>query len=125
MSEIKPGVYLSDVVGHLLILKKDPVSVTCVSCVETCDRSKFRGMAEFAGEAANFVSKHGALDRWIAEDIGEIVEYYLAYLDDFIEKTKASYEEMLAIGKPVINIIDPFDISPETYASLDIEPEKK
>jgi hypothetical protein len=75
--EEQAGIYLSDVAGHLLSLKIDPVRVACISCSETCNMSDFRGKREAEPAAKAFMAKHGALDRKIAENIDEIVQYYL------------------------------------------------
>jgi hypothetical protein len=66
----KPGVWRSDVEGHLLVLKLEPVSVTCVVCMETCapDQSKSPKQA-----AEQFTSKHGYLGEWIANNIAELI----------------------------------------------------
>lgn len=73
----KGGVYLSDVRGHLLILGVSPTRVTCLSCADICNRSTFKNRQEFNTAATAFVAKHGALDRWIAENIEEVVAFYL------------------------------------------------
>jgi hypothetical protein len=69
----EPGVYRSDVEGHLLVLKMNPVSVTCVVCVETCSRAQYKTLLEFRPAAAAFVGKHGALDERIADNILQLV----------------------------------------------------
>jgi hypothetical protein len=69
----RAGVYRSDVDGHLLILKLSPTRVTCVVCLETCDRSHYKTEREFKTAAVVFVDKHGALDEKIAESIEEII----------------------------------------------------
>jgi hypothetical protein len=71
MSE--PGVYRSDVEGHLLVLKLNPVSVTCVVCVETCSRADYKTLLDFKPAADAFVSKHGALDKRIANTVAELI----------------------------------------------------
>jgi len=81
------GVYLSDK-GHLLILKSDPTSVTCAFCAVTCARSGHKSKADFAGAAANFVEKHGALDFRIANTVEEIVKHYLkSYVPDYTKES--------------------------------------
>jgi hypothetical protein len=67
------GVYRSDVDGHLLVLKLNPVSVTCVVCVETCSRADYKTLLQFKPAATAFVSKHGALDEWIASNVAELI----------------------------------------------------
>jgi hypothetical protein len=71
MSE--PGVYRSDVEGHLLVLQLNPVAVTCVVCVETCSRAQHKTLLQFRPAALAFVSKHGALDERIASSIAELI----------------------------------------------------
>jgi hypothetical protein len=75
--EEQVGIYLSDVAGHLLSVKINPVRVACISCSETCDMSNFPNKLKAAPAASAFMAKHGALDRKIAENIDEIVQYYL------------------------------------------------
>jgi hypothetical protein len=75
--EEQAGIYLSDVAGHLLSLKIDPVRVACISCSETCDMSNFPNKLKAAPAVKAFMDKHGALDRKIAKNIDEIVAYYL------------------------------------------------
>lgn len=67
------GVYRSDVEGHLLVLRLHPVAVTCVICMETCQRSDHKNNLLFKAAAAEFVSKHGALDERIANNIAELI----------------------------------------------------
>jgi hypothetical protein len=55
----------------------DPTRVICVSCLETCNRSESKNNAQFAGAAANFVDKHGALGRKIAKNINVLIKEYL------------------------------------------------
>lgn len=69
----EPGVYRSDVDGHLFVLKLDPVSVTCVTCMATCDRSAFHTRLEFRDAATAFVSAHGALDERLADNLAQII----------------------------------------------------
>jgi hypothetical protein len=71
---IEPGVYKSDVLGHLFVLKFEPLSVTCVVCIESCARANHKTQAEFAKSAAEFVNKHGALDERIASNLTELVK---------------------------------------------------
>jgi hypothetical protein len=68
----EPGVYRSDVAGHLLVLKLNPVRVTCIVCMETCDPSGLKNQ-ERKPAAAAFVEKHGALDTWIADSILQLI----------------------------------------------------
>lgn len=69
----KPGVYRSDVDGHLFVLNTEPaLSVTCVVCMETCAVLDHK-LSEFGKAAENFVNKHGALDEFIASSIAELV----------------------------------------------------
>ncbi len=79
--EEQVGIYVSDVKGHLLSVHIDPVRVDCISCSETCNMSDFRGKRDAEPAAKAFMAKHGALDRKIAEDINEIVEKYLSFVD--------------------------------------------
>lgn len=75
--EEQVGIYLSDVRGHLLSVQINPVRVTCISCSETCDMSNFKTRRHAEPAATAFMTKHGALDRKIAENIDEIVTFYL------------------------------------------------
>jgi hypothetical protein len=68
-----PGVYRSDIDGHLLVLQLNPVRVTCVVCVETSSRSQFKTNLDFKKAALAFVDKHGALDERIADNIGDLI----------------------------------------------------
>ena len=68
-----PGVYRSDVDGHLFVLKRDPISVTCVICMETCSRSDYKTMVGFRPAAAAFVAAHGALDGRVADNLAQII----------------------------------------------------
>jgi len=68
-----PGVFRSDVDGHLFVLKLNPVRVTCVVCMETCDTSAFKGHIERKKAATAFVDKHGALDGKIADSILQLI----------------------------------------------------
>lgn len=62
----KPGLYNSDVPGHLLLLEFNPTRVTCVICKETTLAKK--------EAAAAFTAKHGYLGRiWL----GDTAESYL------------------------------------------------
>lgn len=70
---IEPGVYRSDVEGHLFVLKLHPLSITCVVCMETCTDSQFKNLTEYRLGAAAFTSKHGYLDERIASTIVEII----------------------------------------------------
>jgi len=69
----EPGVYRSDVEGHLLVLKLNPVSVTCVVCVETCCRDQHKTLLQFRPAAEAFVGKHGALGERIANNVAELI----------------------------------------------------
>lgn len=68
-----PGVYRSDVDGHLFVLKLDPVAVTCVICMETCGKADFKTNLLFKAAATEFVNKHGALDERIADNLAQII----------------------------------------------------
>lgn len=68
-----PGVYQSDVEGHLLILKLNPVSCTCIICAEMCSGANYRRFCDFSAAAKDFVAKHGALSSKIANNIGELI----------------------------------------------------
>lgn len=69
----EPGVYHSDVDGHLFVLKLSPTSVTCIVCMETCCRSDFKNNPSFKTAATAFVNKHGALDERIADNIAQLI----------------------------------------------------
>lgn len=73
MRNSEPGVYRSDVEGHLLILQTNPVSVTCVICMETCASRGHKNHKAFREAVATFVSKHGALDERIASTLAEMI----------------------------------------------------
>lgn len=75
--ENQDGVYTSDKAGHLLDLRFNPLRVTCITHLETCDRSQFQFHADFVKAGKVFVENHGYLDRKIAENIDEIVQFYL------------------------------------------------
>lgn len=68
----EPGVYRSDVPGHLLVLKLKPTRVTCIACMETCDCSAYK-TRELRPAVTAFVAKHGALDSKIADSILQLV----------------------------------------------------
>jgi hypothetical protein len=68
----EPGVYRSDVDGHLFVLKF-PISVTCVICMETCRREDYKTNLLFKAAAIEFVNKHGALDERIADNLAQII----------------------------------------------------
>jgi hypothetical protein len=68
-----PGVYRSDVSGHLFVLKLNPVRVTCVICMETCDTSAYKGQPDRKKAAAAFMEKHGALDGKIADTLLQLI----------------------------------------------------
>jgi len=80
--EEQVGIYLSDVAGHLLSVKINPVRVACISCSETCDMSNFPTKLKAAPATKAFMDKHGALDRKIADSINEIVEKFLGLIDE-------------------------------------------
>lgn len=67
----KPGLYRSDKDGHLLELKTNPVSVTCVICKATAQ----------AKEATEFVAAHGHLDQYLAVDTNEYLQQRLGLTD--------------------------------------------
>jgi len=69
----EPGVYRSDVEGHLFVLRTRPVSVTCVICMESCRREDHKNNLLFKAAAAAFVNKHGYLDERIANNIAELI----------------------------------------------------
>ena len=60
----------SDVEGHILVLKLEPVSVTCLTCMETCTPSQSKTPKQAAEE---FTNKHGYLGEWIANNIAELI----------------------------------------------------
>lgn len=74
---LEPGVYRSDVEGHLLILKH-PTSVTCIVCMETCARADHKLSSDFEKAAKAFVDKHGALDERIGNSILELISVPLS-----------------------------------------------
>jgi hypothetical protein len=69
----EPGVYRSDLDGHLFVLKLNPTAVTCVICMKTCDRSAFKNNLQFKDAALAFTNEHGFLDERIASDLAEII----------------------------------------------------
>lgn len=69
---LEPGVYRSDVEGHLLVLK-EPLAVACVVCAEACVRADYKLGSEFQKAAKAFVDKHGALDERIGNSILELI----------------------------------------------------
>jgi hypothetical protein len=75
--EEQVGIHLSDVKGHLFSVKVSPVRVVCIPCMESCYRPEFKTNREFETAAKAFTEKHGCLDRKIAENIDEIVQFYL------------------------------------------------
>jgi len=71
--KVEQGVFRSDVDGHLFVLKLNPVRVTCVVCMETCDTSAFKGHIERKKAATAFVDKHGALDGKVADSLLQLI----------------------------------------------------
>ena len=69
----EPGVYRSDLDGHLFVLKLNPVIITCVICMKSCDRSTFKNFLVFKDGAIAFTNEHGFLDERIANDLAEII----------------------------------------------------
>ena len=69
----KPGLYNSDVDGHLLLLERDPTRVTCVICKETCEAKKTAAQA--------FIAKHGYLAELIAPSLQEYLYQRLGLTD--------------------------------------------
>jgi len=72
------GVYTSDKAGHLLDLRFNPLRVICVTCMETADRSQSKFHHEFEKVAVEFTKEHGYLGTKIANNVEEIIEFYLA-----------------------------------------------
>ena len=70
---VKPGVWRSDVEGHLLVLALDPLVVTCVACLEACRPSDYKFDSGFAAAAQAFVAKHGALHERLADSVMRLV----------------------------------------------------
>ena len=68
---LEPGIYRSDLEGHLFALKH-PLQVTCIVCGETCVSSD-HGPRQFIVAAIAFVEKHGALDGKIADSILDLI----------------------------------------------------
>ncbi len=69
----QPGVYKSDE-GHVLILRWNPTSVTCVSCAEMCSRSDSKNLREFKVKADEFTAKHGYLDDYLGAKIEDLLK---------------------------------------------------
>ena len=69
----EPGVYASETEGHILVLKYDPFSVTCVVCAETCARGT-RSVPQFSAAATEFVAKHGYLGERLADNLLQLLE---------------------------------------------------
>jgi len=69
----EPGVWRSDVEGHLFVLKMKPTVITCITCMETCARDAHTNFTSFAKAAVAFVEKHGALDVKIADSILQLI----------------------------------------------------
>jgi hypothetical protein len=69
-----PGVYKSDVEGHILILRWSPTSVTCVTCAELCSQADTKSMREFKEKASAFTAKHGYLGERIADKLEDILK---------------------------------------------------
>src|SRR5271157_4791761 len=115
LPEEHAGVYMSDVKGHLLILNVYPVRVTCISCLETCNRRDSKNRLEFEKAAKAFVVKHGCLGTKIASNIDEVVTFYLD------NKTIRWTDEQ---GRDCVQdlrgntacIVEPFDIHPDAVA---------
>jgi hypothetical protein len=69
----EPGVYRSDLDGHLFVLKVHPVILTCVICMKSCDRSNYKNHLLFKDAAAAFTNEHGFLDERIGSNLAEII----------------------------------------------------
>ena len=69
----EPGVFRSDLDGHLFVLKINPVALTCVICMKSCDRSTFKNNIAFKEAAVTFTNEHGFLDERICNDLAEII----------------------------------------------------
>jgi hypothetical protein len=72
--KLEPGVYTTDVSGHLVLLQREPYQATCLVCVETCAEKDYQFSSQFAGAAMNFVDKHGGLKDKIAETVLDLVK---------------------------------------------------
>jgi hypothetical protein len=75
-----PGLYRSDIQGHLLLFEKNPTRVTCLICKESAEAKK--------AQAAAFTAKHGCLDEYLAPDAQE-------YLYQRLGLTEAKIQEIL------------------------------
>ncbi len=71
----EPGVYRSDLDGHLFVLKTNPVVLSCVICMKSCDRSTFKNNIAFKDGAIAFTNEHGFLDERIASNLAEIIPH--------------------------------------------------
>lgn len=112
------GVYQSDVKGHLLLLNLNPTRVTCIPCAATCDRSQFKNKKAFDDAAKIFVDQHGALDRKIAMNIDEVVDFYLkSKITVWADVNGREYVQD-AKGNTAC-ITDIFELSSDTIADLE------
>ena len=69
-----PGLYRSDVAGHLLLVKVDPVEVSCVICKDaSCPPRR--------ADAEAFTAKHGYLAERIAPSLQEYLYQRLGLTD--------------------------------------------
>ena len=69
----EPGVYFSDIENHLFIVQTNPIRVTCLICIETCDRKDYKTFQCFENAATAFVNKHGALGDRVANGIFDLL----------------------------------------------------
>jgi hypothetical protein len=60
MGVAEPGVYRSELDGHLYILKFNPIRLTCAACSETCNLSE-HNVSDRKKIAEAFTTKHGYL----------------------------------------------------------------
>lgn len=70
----KPGVYRSDIEGHILILRWNSTSVTCITCAELCSAGDHVGMTAFKIAAETFTAKHGYLGDYLGENVNDMLK---------------------------------------------------
>jgi hypothetical protein len=70
----KPGVYKSDKEGHLLVLRWNPTSVTCITCAVLCSRADSKSLQDFEVKAKEFTAAHGYLGDFLADKIEDILK---------------------------------------------------
>lgn len=67
------GVYRSESDGHLFVMKKHPVRMTCVICMETCDTSQHKNFRNLVDVVKAFTDKHGYLGDRIADSLLQLI----------------------------------------------------